>query len=65
MIRVFHLLRQLEGPRGATLGELAACLPEDYARHHRTIRRDLDVLESAGCPLVTERADGQMRWKVL
>jgi predicted DNA-binding transcriptional regulator YafY len=65
VIRLYHLLRRLEGPRGATLGELAAFLPADYARHHRTIRRDLAALESAGYPLVTERVDGQTRWKVM
>jgi predicted DNA-binding transcriptional regulator YafY len=65
VIRLFHLLRRLETPRGSTLAELAASLPDDYARHHRTIRRDLAALEAAGCPLVTERVDGQVRWKVM
>jgi predicted DNA-binding transcriptional regulator YafY len=64
-IRSFHLLRRLEGPQGSTLGELAALLPSDYARHHRTIRRDLAALEAMGYPLVTERLDGQIRWKLL
>jgi predicted DNA-binding transcriptional regulator YafY len=64
-IRFFHLLRRLEGPRGATLAELAAFLPADYARHHRTLRRDLAALEASGYPLVTERVDGQTRWKMM
>jgi predicted DNA-binding transcriptional regulator YafY len=54
----------LEGPRGASLSELAASLPEDYARHHRTIRRDLSALESV-YPLMTERIDGRTRWKLI
>jgi len=39
--RQWLLLQRLEGPRGATLQELAACLPEDMTRHPRTVRRDL------------------------
>lgn len=58
-IRLFLLLRRLEGPRGASL-ELAGSLPDDYVRHHRTIRRDLSALESADYPLVAERIDGQI-----
>ncbi len=65
VVRLFHLLRRLEGPRGASLSELAASLPDDFARHHRTIRRDLSALESVGCPLATERVDGQTRWKLM
>ncbi len=30
---------------GLSLWELMASLPEDYARHSRTIRRDLEALE--------------------
>ncbi len=61
LIRLYHLLRRLEGPRGASLSELTASLPDDYARHQRTIRRDLSALESAGYPLVVEQVDGQTR----
>jgi predicted DNA-binding transcriptional regulator YafY len=64
-IRSFHLVRRLERPQGATLRELADFLPEDYARHHRTIRRDLAALEASGYPLVTERRDGETRWKLM
>lgn len=31
-----------------TLRELAEALPEEYARHPRTIRRDLEALELNG-----------------
>jgi len=65
LIRLFHLLRRLEGPRGASLSELAGSLPDDFARHQRTIRRDLSALESAGYPLVTEQVDGQTRWRLM
>ena len=64
-IRSFHLVRRLERPQGATLRELAEFLPEDYARHHRTIRRDLAALEASGYPLVTERRAGETRWKLM
>jgi pantothenate synthetase len=40
------ILKKLESVRGATLQELAAALPEDYSRHPRTLRRDLEALES-------------------
>lgn len=63
--RQWHLLRQLERPRGATLQELADALPGDFPKHLRTIRRDLAALEAAGFPLLTERADGQTRWKLI
>jgi predicted DNA-binding transcriptional regulator YafY len=63
--RQWHLLRHLEGSRGATLQELAVALPADFSRHQRTIRRDLEALEAAGFPLLTERADGRVVWKLL
>jgi predicted DNA-binding transcriptional regulator YafY len=65
VIRQWCLLRKLESPRGATLKELADSLPDDAPRHLRTIRRDLEALEAAGFPLVTERVDGQTRWKLI
>ncbi len=63
--RQWHLLRQLESSRGMTLQELADRLPDDYAKHLRTIRRDLEALEAAGFPLVTERVNGHTRWKLM
>jgi len=39
-------------------------VPDDHPKHLRTIRRDLDVLETI-YPLVTERIDGQTRWKLM
>lgn len=64
-IRQLSLLRQLETTRGATLQDLANSLPDDSPKHLRTIRRDLEALEAAGFPLVTERVDGQTRWKLM
>lgn len=63
--RQWHLLRRLESSRGATLQELADSLPDDFPKHLRTLRRDLAALEAAGFPLVTERAGGQTRWKLI
>lgn len=63
--RQWHLLRRLESSRGATLQELADSLPDDFPKHLRTLRRDLEALEAAGFPLVTERAGGQTRWKLI
>ncbi len=48
--RQIILLRKLEGSRGATLQELSAALPSDLARHTRTIRGDLEALESTFLP---------------
>jgi predicted DNA-binding transcriptional regulator YafY len=65
IIRQWHLLRQLERPSGVTLEELVTVLPDDYPKNSRTIRRDLEALEAAGYPLVTDRLDGQTRWKLM
>src|ERR1044071_3285689 len=62
--RQLALLRKLEQARGATLQELAEALPEDLARHPRTIRRDLEALER-NFPLLTERVHGQTRWRLM
>lgn len=59
MIRQLHLLRELKSLRGKTLQELASALPKDYARHERTVRRDLEALEAAGFPLITETINGE------
>ncbi len=63
-IRHWYLLRKLERSRGLTLQELADALPQDYRCHLRTIRRDLEALES-NFPLYTERAAGQTRWRLI
>ena len=63
--RQWLLFRKLEGTRGATLQELAASLPEDYSRHPRTIRRDLEALEAANVPLITERQNGETCWRLM
>jgi predicted DNA-binding transcriptional regulator YafY len=62
--RQWHLLQALEKPGGATIDELAKSLPEDYACHPRTIRRDLEALERR-FPLYTDHVDGQVRWKLV
>lgn len=62
--RQWTLLKKLENSRGATLHELAAALSEDSVRHPRTIRRDLEALE-ARFPLMTERVNGQTRWRLM
>ena len=58
-------MRLLESPRGKTLSELATALPQDYARHERTLRRDLEALEASGVPLITEKINGQVRWRFM
>jgi len=60
--RQWYLIKRLEGGRNATLQDLVDAVPEDFPRHPRTIRRDLEVLERHW-PLVTEQIDGQTRWK--
>ena len=63
--RQWHLLRLLESSHGATLDELQSRLPADYVRHPRTVRRDLEALEASGFPLLNERVDGQVRWRLM
>jgi len=63
--RQWHLLRKLEGSRGATIQELSESLPDDFPKHLRTIRRDLAAIEAAGFPLMTERVDGRVRWRFI
>jgi len=46
LTRQWHLLQRLESPRGATLPELAAGLPDDFPKHLRTLRRDLAAVEA-------------------
>lgn len=66
VIRQWQILRQLEARRqGATLDDLRAALPTDSPRHARTIRRDLEALEQVGFPIVNERVDGRVRWRLM
>lgn len=51
--RQWYLLRKLEGPRSATLQELAESLPDDFPKHLRPLRRDLAALEAEVTPFVT------------
>lgn len=65
-VRQLIVLKKLESSRqGLTLEQLAQALDPSAARHPRTLRRDLDAIESAGYPLLTERVDGRVRWKLL
>ena len=64
--RQWHVLQRLEGSKqGLTLDELLAALPPDLAKHPRTIRRDLEALEAAHFPLLSERVEGRVRWRLL
>jgi predicted DNA-binding transcriptional regulator YafY len=63
--RQWHLLRLLESSRGMTLDELNERLPTDYLKHPRTVRRDLEALEAAGFPLLNERKDGRVHWRLM
>ncbi len=65
VIRQWHLLRRLESARGVTIEELTESLPDDYRRHPRTLRLDLEAIEASGFPLITERAEGQVRWRLM
>lgn len=66
VIRQLLLLQRLEAARrGLTLEQLVDGLPADSVRHPRTVRRDLAALEAANFPLVTERVEGEVRWRLL
>ncbi len=65
-IRQLVILNKLEASRhGFTLDQLAEAIDPAATRHPRTLRRDLAAIEAVGWPLVTERIDGQVRWKLL
>jgi len=59
------LLRQLDGSPGRSLQELVDNVSDDYPKNARTVRRDLEALEAVGFPLVTERHNGQTRWRLM
>ena len=65
-IRQLVILNKLEASRhGLTLEQLAEAIDPSATRHPRTLRRDLAAIEAVGWPLVTERVEGQVRWKLL
>lgn len=65
-VRQLGILNKLEASRqGLTLNQLAEAIDPAATRHPRTLRRDLAAIEAVGWPLVTERVDGQVRWKLL
>jgi predicted DNA-binding transcriptional regulator YafY len=65
-IRQLVILNKLEASRhGLTLDQLAEAIDPASTRHPRTLRRDLAAIESAGWPVLTERFDGQVPWKLL
>lgn len=65
-VRQLLILTKLEASRhGLTLGQLNQAIDHAATRHPRTLRRDLAAIEAVGWPLVTERVDGQVRWKLL
>jgi predicted DNA-binding transcriptional regulator YafY len=64
VLRQWHVLRRLEASGGATLQDLVEGLPADYARHVRTLRRDLEALEVL-FPVVTDRVNGRTRWRLM
>lgn len=63
--RQWHLLRLLESSHGVTLDEIVNRLPADYPRNGRTVRRDLEALEAAGFPILNERLEGRVRWRLM
>ena len=65
VVRQWHLIWLLESSQGLTLDDIVKRLPPDYPRHGRTVRRDLEALEAAGVPLVNERFEGRVRWRLM
>jgi predicted DNA-binding transcriptional regulator YafY len=65
VVRQWHLIWLLESSQGLTLDEIVKRLPPDYPRHGRTVRRDLEALEAAGVPLINERFEGRVRWRLM
>ncbi len=64
--RQWHLLERLSGARqGLTLAQLVDAIPPELTRHPRTVRRDLAALEASHFPLLTERVNGEVRWRLL
>jgi predicted DNA-binding transcriptional regulator YafY len=53
--------RLCNSSRGKTVNELR----DDLDCHPRTVYRDLDALQAAGFPIVTERQNGTTRWALM
>lgn len=58
-------MRHLESSKGATLSQLLDVIPDNFPKNSRTVRRDLEALESAGIPVIAERRNGQTRWRLM
>jgi len=66
VMRKWLVVQRLEtARRGLTLDELVGSLPPEYPRHARTLRRDLDALGSIGVPILNERVDGKVLWRLM
>lgn len=66
VIRQWDVLQALgSAKQGLTLDELLTVLPAEYARHPRTLRRDLEALEVVDFPLINERMGGRVRWRLM
>ncbi|HJO38570.1 MAG: transcriptional regulator [Vicinamibacterales bacterium] len=60
VIRQWSVLRELEASRRGTIDGLA----QKMAVTTRTIRRDLEALQTAGFPIYDEQVDGKRFWKL-
>ncbi|MAG70483.1 MAG: hypothetical protein CL471_09370 [Acidobacteria bacterium] len=60
VIRQLSVLRELEASRRGTIDGLA----QKMAVTTRTIRRDLEALQTAGFPIYDEQVDGKRFWKL-
>ena len=58
VIRQWSILKELEASRRVTIDDLAARTGVTT----RTIRRDLEALQTAGFPLFDETHDGKKYW---
>jgi len=59
--RQWKLVRLLSGPRGRTLRQLVA----ELGVVKRTVQRDMDALEAAGFPLISEQRNGTVFWRFM
>ncbi len=59
------LMQKLEQSHEANLQEMAASPSDDSSCHPRTLRRDMEALEAAHIPLVTEQRNGRMCWRLM